>query len=716
MGGTCSAGELGQRYCALHALSITRSTSIDLLIVKPPLPSWLTDFVPSTEEPETKPGLLEQSLDGKRPETTAKKKTAKSQAEDLRAQFARRLASHPDVRDIKNLIQELGLDLRKYPDLSNLAFKSLLGSNTSHECLIQFLEDPMLNVTAARNFFHYIQHLEGRPLRDSELTDLRRYIKQAVALGLVSEEEIMLILKDDKKDYVPRELGGELPRSYGVVFVRAIWDGLQQSSVFTAQDLGGRTLGLIMSLMNMIDDEHRSLARSIVAAATPPQLAYMTKRVSYKLLAWCQYGTVPEFSILRTSEVSGQKLHPRRMTVPGLADYIDSLPEAVVQSSLVKTTMTLLSRQQESKVDDRHSRVVFKTWINLLSRSVQFRSQVLGSPEWETVERQLARSMQTNIIIYLEALSEFDQCKFIVRNWVHDLVQPETGLEPAKVCLAVMRRFHELCDTRGLARCYNNLILALYNENQLNDSILHDSLRLLRKLFRSDIIIQIVELLQSCNIPAKAAILGAEVQQYSRIDLGVALRIFELHQALALEGCPDLAIALINDPLSHVDITFRLFKRHRPTTTKTRKSTRPSSNARSHLLHQMAAAFAHASHLNPSIAFRKVRLCYTLLNRDRSPLSPALVRALTHAGIVRRLQAGESVGTERIQWILSKVREVEGDEVEKVVDQAIYHWRGEVKAGRPRRPQWNESMRHILEKEVYAAAGNASQAGSEVTQ
>lgn len=715
MGGTCSAGELGHRYCALHALSITRRTSIDLLIAKPPLPSWLTDFVPSTEEPETKPSLLEQSLDGERPETTAKKKAAKLQEEDLRAQFACRLASHPDVRDIKNLIQELGLDLRKYPDLSNLAFKGLLGSDTSHERLIQFLEDPMLNVTAARNFFHYIQHLKGRPLSDSELTDLRRYIKQAVALGLVSEEEIQLILKDDKKDYLPRECGGELPRSYGVVFVRAIWDGLQQSSVFTAQDLGGRTLGLIMSLMNRIDDEHRSLARLIGAAATPPQLAHMTKRESYILLAWCRYGTVPEFSIPRLSEVNGQKLHPLQMTGPTLADYIDSLPKTVVRSSLVKCTMTFLPRQQESEVDNRRSMVVFKRWIKLMSRSVQLRSQVLGSPEWETVERQLARSMPTNIITYLEALSEFDQCKFIVRNWVHDLVQPETGLEPANVCSAVMRRFYELCYTRGLGRCYNNLVLALYHENQLHDSILHDSLRLLRKLFRSDIIIQIVELLQSCNIPVKAAILGAEVQQYSRIDLGVALRIFELHRALALEGCPDLAIALINDPLSHVDITFRLFKRHRPTTTKTPKSTRPGLEASSHLLHEMAAAFAHAGHLNPSVAFRKVRLCYTLLNRDRSPLRPALVRALTHAGIVRRLQAGESVGTERIQWILNKVREVEGDEVEKVVDQAIYHWRGEVKAGHPLRPQWNESIRHIMEKELYAGAGDASQAGSEAT-
>jgi len=669
--------------------------------------------VPSSDEPEVKSRSPEQLVDGKRPEITAKRKIAKANGEILHDQFTRRLASHTDLKDIKNLIQELGLDLQQAPKLSRLAFKSLLGNNTSHECLIQFLEDPMLNAIAARNFLEYVRHLKGRPIKHSKLADSHQFIKQAVALGLVSEDEIMLVLKDVKKDSVSCELGGALSRSNGVGFVRAIWDGLQQSSVFSVERLDGRTLGSIVSLLNLANKEDRSLALSIVAAATHAQLAHMCTRISYSLLSWCRYGKVPEASIRQRSEFNGQKLHHWRMTVPGLTEYIDSLPEHVVRPSLVTATMILFSKQQESDGDGG----MIRTWMHSLSRSAQFRSHVLGSPVWETVERRLARSMHTNnITTYLEVFSDFDQCKFIIRNWVYDLVQPESGLEPAKVYSAVMRSFYELCGTRGLAPCYNNLILALYHENQLNERILHDSLWLLRKLSRPDIIMRIFELLQSCNIPVKAAIVGAEVQQYSGIDPGVALRIFELHQALSLEGCVDLAIALINDPLSHVDITFRLLERHRPTTNNRLKSTRPSFEARSHLLHEMATAFAHASHLNPSIAFRKVRLCYTHLRRDRLTLRPALVRALTHAGIVRRLQAGESVGTERVRWILSMVREIEGEEVEKVVDEVVYHWRGEVKARHPRRPRWSESIRHILEEEVYAAAGEAARAGREATR
>lgn len=669
--------------------------------------------MPSTEEPELRPVSEERSLDGGRRRTVVEKKIAEAEEDNLHDQFASRVASHTEVEDIKNLIQELGLDMQKVPELSNLAFKTLLGNNTRHKRLLQFLEDPTLNVTGARNFFRYVQHLKGCPSKRLNLADLQQYIKQAVALGLMSEEEIVLVLEDDAKDCMPHGIGGPLPVSNGVGFVRTIWDGLEQSSVFKAEDLNGSTLGLIVSLLNLDDDEHRSLGLSIMAAATQAQLVDMTERISHSLLALCHYGKTPEMNGSKTPKINGLELRRRRMTVAGLAGYIDTMPETLVRSSLCTATTTLLSQQQESEVDGGRLEVLFKTWMRSLSRSVQFSSQVLGSSVWEIVEQQLVRSKRThNITTYLKFFSDFHQCRFIVRSWLHSLVQPETGLEPAKVCSAVMLSFNELCGTRGLGQCYNNLIMALHNENQLNDRILRDSLWLLRKLSRSDIVLQIVELLQSCNIPVKAAILGAEVEQYCRIDLGVALRIFELHQGLTLEGCVDLAIALINDPLSHVDITFRLLKRHQPTTNSTPKPTRPSSQARSHLLHEMATAFAHANHLNPSIAFRKVRQCYIHLNKEGLPLRPPLARALTHAGIIRCLQAGESVGTEKIQWILSKVREVEGDEVEKVVDEAVYHWRGEVKAGRPlSRPHYNESIRHVLEKEVYAAAGTAVQSG-----
>ena len=675
--------------------------SIDIVIAAPPLPSWLTDFVPITDEPDPGPDLLEQSLDARDP-----RKMAKSKEESLHDQFARRLAPHTGVEDIKSIVQELGLDLQKFPQLSSLAFKRLLENKTSYKRLLRFLKDPILNVTAAQNLLQYVQHLNRRASSHSELATLRQYIKQAVTLGLVSENEITLILTDDVEDCVPREFGGTLPKFSSIGFVRAIWDGLQQSSVFTAGSLHGRTLGLILYRLDLIDGEHRSLALSIVAEATPAQLVHMIEGISYSLLAWYQYGKVREVNSRPGLDFNNQKLHRGPVTVPGLTEYIDSLPENVVRSSLVAATKILLSRRRYFMSDSAQAKFMLMDWMNLLSQSALFRSLMLGSPEWETLERQVTRGTQTkNAITYLMVLSELDQCKFIVRNWVYDLVRPRMGLEPAKVCSAVMRTFDQLCRNRGLAQCYNNLILALYYEDQLHEPILHATFRLLRELSRSDKFLQIVELLQACDIPMKAAILGAEAKQYSQIDTGVALRIFELHQALTLEGCLDLAIALINDPLSHVDTTFRLLNRHRPTTDKPSKATRPRFHARTHLLHQMATAFAHAEHLNPSIAFRKVHECYVHLQRDELPVGPALVRALTHAGIVRNLQAGDSVGTQKIQWILGRVREVEGEDVEKVVDGAIFTWRGKVNAYRLQ-PQRQRTIRDTLRKEIYAAAGD----------
>lgn len=628
-------------------------------------------------------------------------RNAKHKTRRLRLQFARRLQSRPDVRHIRKILEARGIDLQQALEVSSRAFKRLLRTEISHERLIQFLEDPTLNVTASHNLFHYVQHVKLHPLSTSKLASLHQYIKQAVGLGRVSEDEIGLIISDDVERCVSREPGGEFPVSNGVGFLRSIWDGLQQSSVFPVEGLKGRTLRLMIHRLNQVDyeDEHRSLAHSIVAAATSDQLVHMTRSISYSLLSWSQYRREPEVNV--------QRLEHGWTTVPGLTDYIDILPGIVARSALAAATRALLSRKQGSEADDAQSALLFQAWMRSLDRSAHFRSLVLGSAEWRTVERRFARPMYSNnITTYLGILSDHDQCKFIIRTWIPTLVRPETGLVPADVCSAVMRRFDKLCCTRGLTQCYNNLILALHKENQLTNRILSDTFCLLRMLSRSDTIIHLIELLHSRKIPSKAAVLGAVVAHYSQINVGVALRIFELHLHLHLDGCLPLAIALINDPLFHVDITFRLLNRHKLYPIKI---LRPGRAAKTLLLHRMATAFAHASHLHHLMAFRKVYRCYVLLRKSGLPVQPDLVRALTHAGIVRSLQAGQSVGTQKIQWILSKVHEVEGDEVEKVTDEAIYHWRGEVLTRRVRPLEWSRDIRRILEMEVFAAAAAANE-------
>lgn len=659
--------------------------SIDVLIATPVLPSWLADFVPSTDDPQS----VSREPD---------KNNAKAKRNRRRVQFARRLPSHTDAGHIRKNIKALNIDLQQAPEVSSQAFERLLRDEISHERLIQFFEDPTLNVTAAHNLFKYVQHVKLHALSTSELASLRQYIKQAVALGLVSEDEIQLIIKDEIEHCVPPEPEGGLPVSNGVGFLRSIWDGLRQSSVFPVEGLDGRTLRLMINRLNQDDyeNEHRSLAQSIVAAATQDQLVHMTKSISYSLLAWSQYRKEPEVNV--------QGLEHGWTTFPGLTDYIDSLPGNVARPALAYATRALLSRKQGSEADDAHSALLFQTWMRSLSRSAHFRSLVLGSAEWQAVERRFARPMYSNnITTYLGILSELDQCKFIIRTWTPPLAIPERGLAPADVCSAVMRSFDELCCMRGLTQCYNNLILALYQERQLSNRILTDTFSLLRLLSRSDFIIQAIELLHSRDIPSKSAILGAEVARYSQINVGVALRIFELHILLTLEGCMPLAIALINDPVSHIDTCFRLLTRYRPDTPD---FPTPGRAIRTLLLNRMATAFAHANHIKPRTAFRKVYRCYIILRRGGLPVQPELVRALTHAGIVRYLQAGQSVGTQKIQWILSRVREAEGDEVEKVMGETIYHWRQEVVTRRVRPLEWNRNIRQILEKEVYAAAAN----------
>lgn len=82
-----------------------------------------------------------------------------------------------------------------------------------------------------------------------------------------------------------------------------------------------------------------------------------------------------------------------------------------------------------------------------------------------------------------------------------------------------------------------------------------------------------------------------------------------------------------------------------------------------HLVNSLARVFALSPVLSPRMAFRKVYWLYLYLHRYTwgSAIGPDFTRALWHAGVTRYKETGTS--PEKVAWILSKVREVEGQEV-----------------------------------------------------
>ncbi|KAI9869891.1 MAG: hypothetical protein M1830_004963 [Pleopsidium flavum] len=653
-------GELKHRSWQWEPPTITGGLGSDR---SPALPSWLANFVP-TDEP--KPECHQQKPPGL---GTALNEFNKHHSVDFEIRL--RLGFCTNVESIARLLKELGIGMQDITTYSRLAFDHLLQKDANLESVIKYLEDPTINVPAAENLLRYIESLKDHHLSTSELAELCRYAEQAVVLGLISEIEIRSISRVASVINSISDLDTALPMFEGVQLIQSIWTGFQHSAVFPAKDLEGLTLNLLLCHLakGSYTEGNRSLVASIVASATQAQLRHMTEGISIYLAAWYRNGMV--------REVDNPELDYQANVIPGLADFIDSLPLAIARSSLASATVALISHNEDGEVGAAQSVLLFRKWMMSLVQSAQFKASVIGSSEWQVIEQSFGRPKHSNYVsLYLDQFIEVDQCRFILRNWVPEHVQPAGGLTEDLICSAVRRQFDELCPAQEGTHCYSSLILALCRTQQPYHQIFHDLLWVLRDSARPEAVLQTIEQLQILQVPLQPSILGAEVRRYSAISVRVALRIFELHLALKLEGSMDFVLALINDPSSHVDTTFRLLKRHQKSTKNNRRNVRTFPQARSRLLHKMATAFAHASHLRPRVAFRKVYQCYLHLHKEGFVLRAEIARALTHAGIVRGLQAGQRVSTMQIKWILRKVQEVEGDQVEKDVDSTVYHWRG----------------------------------------
>ncbi|KAI5212708.1 hypothetical protein AUEXF2481DRAFT_6606 [Aureobasidium subglaciale EXF-2481] len=95
------------------------------------------------------------------------------------------------------------------------------------------------------------------------------------------------------------------------------------------------------------------------------------------------------------------------------------------------------------------------------------------------------------------------------------------------------------------------------------------------------------------------------------------------------------------------------------------------------LVHHVAYAMAKSELLTSRAAFRRVHDCYNYLKDRGAPVSSIMSRALVHAGVTRPLRDGNWLSTNKFQWILRIVRDLEGDEVADSLDEAAFKLRTE---------------------------------------
>lgn len=653
----------------------------------------LTDFVPDTDQL-----VLDVSVSNREdpPINTLRrphngKKGSLRHTVDL---FRHRLVTCTNVAMIRCLVQDLELDFAGTPAYSSVAFKHLLRIDASQESLIEYLQDPVINVAAAENMRLYIEFSARKDLSDTQFEGVCRQLMEAIKLGTFKGAKIDHVINQCMKNWDSTEHNSPAPFSKLTTLIQSILAGVRQSSVLPMQALKGQTLNCMLCKLSKATHtgHHQSLIISILAAATPSQVAWMMEGIDSVFKAY--------FHVREAGE--GDTYTPdQRVDYPSdLADFINSSPTDTAQFYMVAATRALmLPSNVDSETVQARSLDFFRRWTSALFQSARFQSSVKYSVAWDAIERQLMRGdFSRYAAVYLAHLSPPDHCQLILRTKVKPRVRPVSGIEGSAIYSAIQCSFEKFSKLYPENLCYTNLILALYRHGQPYYGVLHHTTWALRALSQSHATVELVERLHRFNIPLKPHFLRTVIHGLVPIKQRTALSMFELDMDLQLDRCGDLAVALIADPFVHPRTPLRFLGNCDPLAKPMPRRRRAYLKTRTRLVHNMAVAIAHAGHLSHQTAFREVHECYKYLRRNDFRIQPDMIYALMYSGIVRDLRAGKPASIVRINWLLRVMQEVSGHEKVRLAHDILFRWRGRVlrrlrRAQRRKRRKYHASIK-----------------------
>lgn len=336
-----------------------------------------------------------------------------------------------------------------------------------------------------------------------------------------------------------------------------------------------------------------------------------------------------------------------------------------------------------------------KTFLNQLSiwwSSLQdcgLLSQLQQQPSWEDLEHVIGSGAPDLIATYLRPMDQKSRCFFLIRHCYQ--TQPLSTSElklPQPVDLRAIHeaQFRDLCEEHPDRSPFVNLLLIvrLGKERGVPSDAVHRFFSIIRSLGISGTILTLSRYSNIHHLLLEKRLAVEEIKYY--IEQGqprIAYRIFQLFPKLPLEMVPALAELVVNNQDLSTDTALHYRHRRQKWLNQAeplRTHTEYLIQLRTQLLNSMAYAYSRSPH-NPSISFRKVKQCYLALKAERLPITADITNALSYAGIVRYLQAGKWVSTGQYNYILSLVKEVEGQQVADRLEDLVDSWRRKVLEG-----------------------------------
>ncbi|KAK4556367.1 hypothetical protein LTR86_006511 [Recurvomyces mirabilis] len=391
-----------------------------------------------------------------------------------------------------------------------------------------------------------------------------------------------------------------------------------------------------------------------------------------------------------------------------LVGLLDTMMSVLGETSIRRLARSLDQMRSASQADDDSIRF----WINTLDSCETMQGRRAPHAAWRQFYQLFAPKLQpAQLSEHLCKLPDEDLAEVILRYWVPKYIDAPVSKTPEPLTHRTSIRVNLHTLDRAKAGVVTAAIREDFTERRAKIRLArrylerHTPLTTLfevlseRDISYSTLMLDLTNMFieQNCSNKLYSLFRGAErslqlgipvstadrIIEYLQtcgkdIDLARAFRVFEATPSVSLLACGDLPLTLIHRGLGTPDRIFLMLNRqHGPDIVHEEfRTVRKLCLSERHVkvVHFVAYHWAESRHKSARVALRRVWECYRFL-QDRGAEIPVLVsRALVKAGILRPLQEGKSVPKTQVQFILSIVKEVEGEDVAKKLDDAIWDW------------------------------------------
>ena len=560
-----------------------------------------------------------------------------------------------DLISLYSWAADYGIDIRAHP---RMCFSRLCFAEQPLPALLTALEDAALGTPGNLNFLldwqlrkeKGVNALRNR-IKHDDLILLQQWMRRQLHLGLKTEEDILVFLR-----FISRVSDATDDESLRCNLITSITEGLQSSSTFKFKDLGRETQCTLLESITRgpITRESLHLGFSSIEAMRQWQLKDTDQLLSVFIIG-----------VLHADATLWEKQRTETRfleVIPMLMEMIGGLPKKLAFSAILLTTKTLIKDYSPMPADSASKMHI---WWSALAKT-NLLEIGLQTPLKTVIELYLSNQKLEKVAPYLQQLDDRKKARFILTYWF----RPEDRLLRARA----LHLFDEFCSAKGKERPWVSMFQAVChcvrNSSEPLSADVKEIFKVLQMLGKSEGIVDIMMQAWKLRSIVDESAVVYTIKEHLKAGSHLAERILHFSSSIQLDSYPELAEQLILCPWIHPNIAIRYVQLHC-------MPLKRSSKLRVQLLERMAVAYSSASHISPRMALSYVRECYASQVKERLGCpSVVMIRALTRAGLIRPLEAGQWVSTTQVRWILSLVHANESAEVAKQIDETVYKWRG----------------------------------------